>query len=516
MAKYKESDESAGIFVPVYLGRQILPGTFEWTLSKLINKADLSAFDANYKNDEMGAAAYPPKVMLKVVLFSYSRGILSSRLISDACKYNIICKALAEDMEPEKSVIADFVSGNKEAITQVFVIVLLQCAELGLITGDLFAIDGCKLPSNASKEWSGTLKDLKKKKAGWEKLLAKLMTQQAEADKSEDKAALNDTCKGYIEDKELDDRHIERVQKKLKKLNEFLDKHPKDKTGADGTPIKNNITDEESANIKSSHGYIQGYNGIAIADSQSQVIVAAEAFGTGPEAQVFPEMLDKLNENMKLITGKEEPLKNALVEGDTGYFSEENLQEAAKRGIEVLTPDQQFRKRDEQFAEQKNHDYSEYYSIEDFKPNEEDNSLECPAGKKLKFKAGTKLRGKPMLKWEASVTDCRACPFVEKCIKKQKKGNKRGSRKTILIPDRDGKENLSEKMLEKIDKTVYRILYGQRMRIIEPCFSDMTYCKGMDRFLYRGKDKNNSQWLLMCIVHNIGKCIVPLGVKYAF
>jgi transposase len=256
MAKYKDSGETAGIFVPVYLGRQILPGTFEWALNKLIDKADLSAFDANYKNDEAGAAAYPPGILLKVLLFCYSRGILSSRRIADACKYHIICKALAEDMEPEHSVLAAFVSGNKKAISGIFITVLLQCAELGLIGGDLFAIDGCKLPSNASKEWSGTLKDLRKKKAGWEKLLAKLMTQQEEADKSEDKAALNGTCKDLIEDKELSQRHIERVQKKLARLNKFLETHPDDKEGANGQPIKNNVTDPESANIKSSHGYI--------------------------------------------------------------------------------------------------------------------------------------------------------------------------------------------------------------------------------------------------------------------
>jgi hypothetical protein len=49
-----------------------------------------------------------------------------------------------------------------------------------------------------------------------------------------------------------------------------------EKTGKDGKPVRVNITDEESAKIKSPHGYIQGYNGIAVADSKNQVIVAAE------------------------------------------------------------------------------------------------------------------------------------------------------------------------------------------------------------------------------------------------
>ena len=66
-------------------------------------------------------------------------------------------------------------------------------------------------------------------------------------------------------------------------------------------------------------------------------------------------MLERLEENMKMISGKEEPLKKALVEGDTGFFTEDNLQEAEKRGIEVIIPEPQFRNRDPDFDGRKNH-----------------------------------------------------------------------------------------------------------------------------------------------------------------
>jgi hypothetical protein len=344
--------------------------------------------------------------------------------------------------------------------------------------------------------------------------MQKLLEQQKNTDKNEERQGLNATAKSCVEDKELEERHIERLQKKLAKLNTFLDTHKEDKSGANGQPIQNNITDEESAKIKGPHGYIQGYNGIACADSKSQVIVAANAFGSGPEAQALPGMLDKLNDNMKTVTGKEKPLEHALVEADTSYFSEENLQEAADRGVEVIIPDQQFRKRDEQFAEQKGHKHDEHFTLDDFTYNKENDTYTCPAGKTLTKKPNTTLRGNPMLKWSASVTDCKACPLVDKCMKVR--GNKRGSKKTILLVDRQGKENLSEKMRDKIDNPVYRTLYGQRMRIIEPCFANMVYCKGMNRFTLRSQAKVNSQWLLFCIVHNIGKCIMPLARKYAF
>ena len=109
------------------------------------------------------------------------------------------------------------------------------------------------------------------------------------------------------------------------------------KKGASGEEVQSNITDNESAKIKGPHGYIQGYNGIAIADSGNQIIVSAEASGSS-ESGIFPKMLENLEENMRTITGKEEPLKKSLCLGDTGFFSEENLQEAAERKIDVLIP----------------------------------------------------------------------------------------------------------------------------------------------------------------------------------
>ena len=75
MARYKNADNSQGLFLTVNLHEQLVPGTFEWTLNYLIDKADISLFDINYKNDEKGATAYSPRVLLKVILYCYSMGI---------------------------------------------------------------------------------------------------------------------------------------------------------------------------------------------------------------------------------------------------------------------------------------------------------------------------------------------------------------------------------------------------------------------------------------------------------
>ena len=75
MAKYKDYDYSQGKFIPLSFDKQILPGTFEHTLHYLIdNEIDLSVFDLRYKNDETGAPAYDPRILLKIVLYAYSKG----------------------------------------------------------------------------------------------------------------------------------------------------------------------------------------------------------------------------------------------------------------------------------------------------------------------------------------------------------------------------------------------------------------------------------------------------------
>jgi hypothetical protein len=287
--------------------------------------------------------------MLKIIFYCYSRGIITSRPIECACKTNIIVKALARDAEPDHDTIAHFISSQAEAVKDLFAQVLLKCYALGLIGGELFAIDGCKLPSNAAKEWSGTLEELGKKKRDLEALMEKMIEQHVQLDaQAEAETDLRGAAYSYVYDEEYQKRHLERIEKKLKYIDSFL-AVAEERKGAGGEEVKSNITDNQSAMIKGAHGYIQGYNGIAVADSKSQVIVVAEAFGSGSESEHFPAMLDSLEETMEGLTGEERPLEDAIVEGDTGYFTERNLKEAEERKIEVIIPDQQFRKRDEHF-----------------------------------------------------------------------------------------------------------------------------------------------------------------------
>ncbi|MBI2987391.1 MAG: transposase, partial [Deltaproteobacteria bacterium] len=253
MARYKDYCYEQTKLIPISFDRQILPGTFEYTLNYLIdNEVDLSLFEQRYRNDETGAPAYDPAVLLKIILYAYSRGITSSRQIEQCCGQNIIFMALSADTQPHFTTIADFISSRGKEIIELFRDVLLICDEMGLIGKEMFAVDGCKMPSNASKEWSGTKAELKRKQEKMERAVRYLVKKHREMDER--------TEPDPVVDRER--QQIETLRARVKKLKSWL-KGSQEKLGKSGKPRKSNLTDNESAKMKSSHGVIQGYDGVA-------------------------------------------------------------------------------------------------------------------------------------------------------------------------------------------------------------------------------------------------------------
>ena len=126
MPRYKPYDYNQLMMVPVSLEQQLVPGTLEYAIHQLVEKRlDAAIFDEKYRNEETGRTAYAPKVLLKIVLFAYSRGILHSRRMERACRENVTFMALACGQKPDPSTLAAFVSEMGEArIVSLFTQVL--------------------------------------------------------------------------------------------------------------------------------------------------------------------------------------------------------------------------------------------------------------------------------------------------------------------------------------------------------------------------------------------------------
>ena len=283
-------------FIPVDLAAQLLPGTFERVLHHLLEHAiDLSPFDARYRNDTTGSPAYPPAMLLRVVLIAYARGIVSSRAIARACEDHVTFIALSGDTRPHFTTIAP-----------IFAAVLAVCDRQGLIGRELFAVDGVKLPSNASKHRSGTRADFERLAAKMERAAEAMLARHRTEDARDVEPSL--TAK--------DSARRERLARDAAELRTWLAQHPTDRRGARGAVRKSNRTDNESAKRATSKGVIQGYTGVATVDAAHQIIVDAEAHGVGAEQALLLG-----------VVAATAPLRttNTLITVDAGYHSEANL-----------------------------------------------------------------------------------------------------------------------------------------------------------------------------------------------
>ena len=305
MARYKPVDRS-GRLLPVVLEEQIQPGTFEYSLDRLVDGVlDLSRLDVRFCNDETGAPAYDPRVLLKVVLQGYSRGLISSRAIERACRDNVVFIALSGDQMPAWTTIAKFVRELGDEIEPLFQEVLLVCDQLGLIGKEMFAIDGVKLPSNASKESSGTHAELAHKAKRYEKAAKKILAEHRSQDEG----------KGDEQRDPRQEKRLEALNREAARIRSFLQKTAP-KRNARGQELKSNVTDPDSAKMATSKGVIQGYAAQAAVDSTHQVIVAADVVGSGSEQQALLPMIEATD----LIR---EP--DTLITADAGYHSNESL-----------------------------------------------------------------------------------------------------------------------------------------------------------------------------------------------
>jgi|WetSurMetagenome_2_1015567.scaffolds.fasta_scaffold106566_1 transposase len=499
MAKFKPLNENQLVMLPISLQDQLVPGTLEHTISELVDKhLDLSVFDARYNNDETGAAAIHPKILLKVILLAYARGMISSRQIERACQENIIFIALSYGYAPDHSTIASFISSMQSEIQSIFSNILLVCEELGLLEGTHFSLDGVKLSANVSKEWSGTIDELKHKRDKLQEKLQRVIAEHAQADKQPEVVV------------ERQKKRERRFQLQVERLNEFLqDREPKQ--GSEGKEIQSNAVDNESVKMPTSHGVIQGYNAQALVDSKHQVILAAEAFASQDHENIKP-MLEGAKKNVAAIGKDETYFQGRQLTADSNYHSFPSLTVCQDEKIDAYIPDIQFRKRDPRFAEQDRFKDGIHgrqrpdakpalFTVSDFSFDPIKQVYLCPQGKELTCHARNQTnRYRTYDIYHARPEDCAACPLKARCLSKTTT-----SRRYLSVPVDTQQPNLIDEMKAKIDTEQGKQIYGRRLAIVEPVFANICVQKRMNRFTLRTKRKVDVQWRLFALVHNIGK-----------
>jgi transposase len=338
------------------------PSPLEWLpeghlalfILDVVQQLDLSAIYAHYERELRGYPPHDPQMMVALLLYGYCVGVPSSRKIERKTHEDVAFRVIAGGGHPDHSRISDFRRVHLEALAGLFVEILRLCQKAGLVKLGSVALDGTKVKANASKHKAMSYERMKKDEQRLREKVSELLAKAEQVDEEEDAVY----GKGRSGDELPEDlRHAkdrrERIRQLMKELEEETkrqqeeEKAAKDKdeppppptgdslpshkipTTADGEPTpkaQRNFTDPESRIMKSGDGYVQAYNCQAMVDDAHQIIVAEAVTNQPPDVEHLVAMIARTVENC----GK----KPAKLVADAGYFSEANVCETMKWGID--------------------------------------------------------------------------------------------------------------------------------------------------------------------------------------
>jgi len=309
---------------------------------------DLSAILETY-TERRGQPPYHPALMVALLLYSYSRGLYSSRRIEIACEERVDFMAVTAGAKPDHSTIAEFRARHLEALCDLFVQVLALCREAGMVKLGHVAIDGTKMKANASRRQAMSYKRMKEEEPKLAAMVAEWLEKSTSVDEEEDER--------YGKDKRGDELpdHILAKVKKLAKMRESMarieaeaeerarklaeERAQKEKKAGrklgghppkamDGKPedkAQSNFTDPESRIMMTGDGYAQAYTGIIAVDAEHQVVVSHDVTNRQSEVKDLIPQLDQIKENVGAYPEE--------ISADCGCCSEENLAALEPRKI---------------------------------------------------------------------------------------------------------------------------------------------------------------------------------------
>ena len=304
-----------------------------------------------YRADGWGAAAFHPQMMVKVLLYAYSQGVTSSRKIAWALENDVAFRYLAANEQADFRTIALFRSRHLSVLEGLFVEILRLCKEAGLVKMNRVALDGHKVAANAALDQNRTLEGLQTEKEKIKAEVKRMLEAAEQTDRAEDaefgpdvrgdelpeglrtkKERLERIAAAQKRLQEAEQRAREtqaqkieqRVQEEAQTGRKKRGRKPKDPEAAVNKEARANTTDPDRLRrtqssrriMKGRHGHMQAYNGQAVVDCESQVIVAEALTQDENDVNQLAPMLEQCEKQ-----AGERP-KESLQ--DAGYWSEEN------------------------------------------------------------------------------------------------------------------------------------------------------------------------------------------------
>jgi len=358
---YKECDRDQMFLLPPSMKEWLPEGHLAYFILDVVEQLDLSEILQHYEKNEdgtfkaaSGQPPFDPRMMTALILYGYAVGVVGSRKIETGCEEDLPFRIIAANQRPDHDTICEFRRVHLKALENLFVQVLMICAEAGLVKLGHVAIDGTKVQANASKHKAMSYERMTEKEAELRKEVAALLAKAESVDAEEDQR--------YGKNKRGEDLPTE-LRRKETRLSQILKakkvveerakaraiakgdltadgqgvekpgKKPKDPPGTPEGKDQYNFTDPESRIMKNSDkAFVQAYNCQAGADAEYQIIVVRDVTQqTNDKEQALP-----VTAQVKANTGQSP--KQASY--DAGYFSDTQVTGVEQTGVDVYcSPD---------------------------------------------------------------------------------------------------------------------------------------------------------------------------------
>jgi transposase len=463
MAKFKVAPEpgSQRVLWPRSLDEAVADSPEVRLVSEIIDRLDFSQLEASYA--EVGCRAYPPRMMTKVLVYAYLKGIRSSRQIADMVGHDDRMRWLAGGLEPDFHTIARFRKEKLGELSDLFQQSIRLCQEIGLVRMHQVAVDGTKVRADASRQSLYDEKRLQRER----KRVARILAEAEAVDAEED--ALYGEESGEVSPEALGEARAR--QEKLDEIDRQLKESGRKQVST---------SDPDSRMMKTTRGVLPSYNVQAAVDAEHQVIVAAYVTQSEHDHGQLPVMLAEVEEN----TGA----RADVVLADSGYSDQPTYEALAARGQEALIPPP------EQGGSRRREDG---YGAESFRYDEDKDSYACPLGGELTRRRDMTHYGRGYIEYAG--VGCRECGARGECIRTRHHRERRLWRPVTA--------RTRERMRERLETPEGREAYAVRGRTVEPVFGQMKGNRRFDRLMLRGLAGAQSEVALICLVHNVMKCV---------
>ncbi len=341
MAHYfREPERRQVVLLPADMMDWLPEGDIVHLIIDAVAMLDLGAFEADYKLGRAGQAPFAPQVLLALLIYAYSHGVRSSRVIERLCGRDAGYRFIVGSAVPDHTVIARFRQRHVARMREVFLAVLRLCHEAGLVRLGLVALDGTKVGANAALDANRAAGSIDEQVT---RMLAEAETTDVQEDgqfgaqrggelpaalvRRSDRLARLQQCQDKLQRQAVE--AASRQQEKIGVRAAAEQASGQRKRGRKPKPADPtvdpdtvaNVSDPDSGIMKTRHGWLQGYNAQVVVTT-GQIILAADVTTQANDVHQLTPMLDQAQANVASVVGQDAELGAAVA--DAGYWSDAN------------------------------------------------------------------------------------------------------------------------------------------------------------------------------------------------